>query len=346
MSKSLNEERIVQSSEMVPRITSFGPFRVLMHARRLERDGAPIPIGSRAFDLLCILVGRAGEVVSKRELLAKAWPDLLVGESNLRYQIAQLRRALDDGQDDERYVTNVPGRGYCFVAPVDHAAARPEQSNPSEAIAHTDFPSWPSRIVGRNVQVLALVEYLSAHRFVTVRGPGSIGKTTVAVALAYKLESEFRDSIRFIDLGMLEDPNLVAVATASALGLLVPVEDPTPRLIEALRDRRLLVIFDNCEHVVEAVAQLAEKIYHQAPRVSIIATSREALGAAGEFVFDLSAIETPPEHPEDRSAIVRISAARLLMESAAVAGYDAAFAAEDADVVARICRRLAARSLT
>lgn len=98
---------------------SFGPFRIVPYARLLERDGSPTPLSSRAFDLLCLLVSRPGEVVSKGELIARTWPDVTVEESSLRFHITQLRRALSDGQDGQRYVVNVPGRGYCFVAHVD-----------------------------------------------------------------------------------------------------------------------------------------------------------------------------------------------------------------------------------
>jgi DNA-binding winged helix-turn-helix (wHTH) protein len=110
-------------AEVVWRAFSFGPFRIISHARLVERDGSPMPLDSRAFDLLCVLVSRPGKVVSKGELMAKVWPDLTVEESNLRFHIAQLRRALSDDQGGERYVTNVPGRGYCFVAPVGCAAS-------------------------------------------------------------------------------------------------------------------------------------------------------------------------------------------------------------------------------
>ena len=110
-------------AEVVWRAFSFGPFRIISHARLVERDGSPMPLDSRAFDLLCVLVSRPGEVVSKGELMAKVLPDLTVDESNLRFLIAQLRRALSDGQGGEGYVTNVPGRGYCFVAPVGCAAS-------------------------------------------------------------------------------------------------------------------------------------------------------------------------------------------------------------------------------
>jgi DNA-binding winged helix-turn-helix (wHTH) protein len=110
-------------AEVVPHAFAFGPFRIVPRARLLECDGARMPVGSRAFDLLCALVSRPGEVVSKSELMARVWPDLTVEESNLRFHIAQLRRALGDGQEGRRYVTNIPGRGYCFVARVDRAAS-------------------------------------------------------------------------------------------------------------------------------------------------------------------------------------------------------------------------------
>jgi DNA-binding winged helix-turn-helix (wHTH) protein len=103
---------------------AFGAFRVIPHARLLEYRGVPVSLGSRAFDLLCLLVSRPGEVVRKDELMAKAWPDVTVEESSLRFHITQLRRALDDSQGGERYVVNIPGRGYCFVACVDREASR------------------------------------------------------------------------------------------------------------------------------------------------------------------------------------------------------------------------------
>ena len=125
-------------AEVALRAFSFGPFRIVPHARLVERDGLPMPLGSRAFDLLCVLVSRPGEVVSKGELMAKVWPDLTVEESNLRFHIAQLRRALSDGQGGERYVTNVPRRGYCFVAPVGCAASPYIQHPTVEEIYHAN----------------------------------------------------------------------------------------------------------------------------------------------------------------------------------------------------------------
>jgi DNA-binding winged helix-turn-helix (wHTH) protein len=120
-------------TEPLMQILSFGPFRVIPHARLLERDGSPVRLSSRAFDLLCLLVSRPGQVVSKGELIARTWPDVTVEESSLRFHIAQLRRVLRDSRGNERYVLNVPGRGYCFVASVTREALPIEQSHPNSS---------------------------------------------------------------------------------------------------------------------------------------------------------------------------------------------------------------------
>ena len=337
---SRNGQSAPIQADPVSEAFSFGPFRIVPHARRLERDGSPIPLGSRAFDLLCLLVSCPGELVSKDELMAKAWPDLTVDESSLRFHIAQLRRALGDGQDGERYITNVPGRGYCFVAPVDRAGSTPKQANPEDTSPNPNLPPRPTRIIGRDADIRAVAEYLSARRFVTLGGPAGIGKTTLAIALVHELRNRFKDGIVFLDLASLKDARLVVSSVASALGLVVPVEDPTPRLLESLRDRQLLLVLDSCEHVVEPAACLAEQIYQYAPSVSILATSREPLQVAGEFVFELAALEIPPEALGGEAELVTYSSARLFMECAVAAGYAANLSDGDAEIVGNICRKL------
>jgi predicted ATPase/DNA-binding winged helix-turn-helix (wHTH) protein len=340
---SRNGAKARYEAEATPEELFFGPFRIVPNARLLERDGVLVSLGSRAFDLLCLLISRAGEVVRKSELMARAWPSLTVDESSLRFHIAQLRRILGNGKDGESYVANVPGRGYCFVAPVARNASTSQQAGSREPVASQsllDLPPKPGRLIGRDTVVNALAEHLAARRFVTLRGPGGIGKTTVAIALAHQLAGNFRDGARFLDFGSLKDAHLVAVAVASTLGLVVPAGDPTPRLVEALRDRQLLLVFDNCEHVVEAVAGLAEKIHSYAPSVSILATSRESLDAASEFVIELAPLEIPPEDLRDVSGIEKYSSLRLFMECAVAAGYSDPISDADAEVIVRICRKL------
>ncbi len=337
---SRNGPSPIIDAQPVPEEFSFGPFRVVPGARLLERDGTPTPLGSRAFDLLCTLVSRPGEVVGKGELMAKTWPDLTVDESSLRFHITQLRRALGDSQDGAPYVANVPGRGYCFVAPVGRAVSPPKQAHSREATPNPHLPSRPARIIGREADIVALTHHLAERRFVTLRGPGGLGKTTLAVAVAHELGNRFRDGVRFLDLGSLKDPNHVAIAVASALGMLVPVADPSPRLIEALHDRELLLVFDSCEHVVEAVARLAEQIHQHAPDVSLLTTSRESLDVAGEFVLALAPLENPPENLGSKAELAKYSSTRLFMECAVASGGRSSFTDADAEIVARICRKL------
>ena len=324
----------------MPEALSFGPFRILPHARRLERDGAPVQVGSRAFDILCVLISRQGEVVSKADLMEKAWSGLTVEESSLRFHIAQLRRVLGGGEPGESYVTNVAGRGYCFVTRVDRTASPQGRLDAVDKAPHPNLPPRPARIIGRERDVRALAEYLVTRRFVTLRGPGGIGKTTLAIDVAHGIADQYRDGVRFLDLGSLKDPNLVAVTAASALGLLIPVGDPTSRLIAALHDRRLLLVLDSCEHVIEAASRLAEQIYQHAPGVALLATSRESLDAEGESVFELASLGIPPDNVGSAAELDRYSSTLLFMECAVAAGYAATVTDADAEVVARICRKL------
>jgi len=324
----------------MPEVFSFGPFRVLPHARRLERNGAAAQLGSRAFDILCILISRQGEVVSKAELMEKAWPGLTVDESSLRFHIAQLRRVVDGNQDGDSYVKNVAGRGYCFVALADRVASPSTRTDGVDEPSHPNLPPRPTRVIGRERDIELLAEHIATRRFVTLRGPGGIGKTTLSVALAHEVAGRFRDGIRFLDLGSLKEPNLVAVAAASALGLLIPAGDPTPRLIEALRDRQILLVFDSCEHVIEAVSRLAEQVHQQAPGVSLLATSRESLDAEGESVFELASLGIPPDSVGREAELDKYSSTRLFMECAVAAGYSAVVTDADAEIIARICRKL------
>src|SRR6195256_6109633 len=148
---------------------AFGPFRLLSEQRILLEGDKPVRLGSRAFDILTALVERAGEVVGKEELIARAWPATLVDEANLKIQVSALRRALGDGQGDNRYVVNVVGRGYNFVAPI-----RKEQlsrASPSPTIAPSaphNLPFATTRMIGREDTVTALVARLSRQRLVTI----------------------------------------------------------------------------------------------------------------------------------------------------------------------------------
>ncbi len=142
-------------------------------------------------------------------------------------------------------------------------------------------------MVGRADDVFALSNQLRVSRFVTIVGPGGVGKTTVAVAVVHDLLEAFGGEVLFVDLGSLSDPGLVASSVTSMLGLAVQSDDSTPSLIAYLRDKQLLLVLDSCEHLIDTVAAIAERIYLEAPQMHVLATSREALRVEGEQVYRL-----------------------------------------------------------
>ncbi|PTD27073.1 ATP-binding protein [Sphingomonas fennica] len=327
-----------QSSDVL----SFGPFSLAASERLLTREGTPVELGARALDILIRLASQPNEVVSKRDLLAHVWPDMIVEEGSLRFHMANLRRVLGDGIDGARYITTLTGRGYCFVAPVSRVEGRSEQRAPTlTRWAHANMPNRPIGIVGREDDVAALSQQLPAHRFVTIVGGGGIGKTTVAVEVGHTLADSFAGAVLFVDLGMLSDPDLVATAVASMLGLSIQSEDPTPGLIAYLRNKRILLILDTCEHLIDAVAALSAQVFAAAPQVHILATSREALEVNGERIHRLVPLACPPGDAEAMAAAVHsFSATRLFIERVAASGTGLDLGDADAAVVTSICRNL------
>jgi len=320
---------------------SFGPFCLIEGERLLTRDGEPVELGARAFDVLIALVSRPNEPVSKRELMAAVWPDVSVEEGSLRFHIAGLRKALGDGKNGARYITTLAGRGYCFVAPISRSSAHRNAVTDDAAPPRTNLPGRLARMVGREESVRALSDQLLATRFVTIVGAGGVGKTTVAVSVAHDLVERFAGAVLFADFGALSDPSLVPASIASMLGLSVGSDDPVPGLMSHLRDKRMLLVLDNCEHVIAAAAELAARIHPSAPQIHILATSREALRVEGEQVYQLSTLAFPPEDMALASIeALRFPATQLFVERAAASGASAEISESDAAIVADICRKL------
>src|SRR5450631_1273958 len=323
-------------------VISFGPFSLIASERLLTKDGAPIELSARALDILVALLSHPNEIVGKKELLARVWPDVIVEEGSLRFHMTYLRKALGDGKAGARYITTLPGRGYCFVAPISRPdSQRDEASVAAGSFPHANLPNRQGRVVGRDEDVLKLSAQLSASRFVTIVGAGGVGKTTVAIAVGHHLIDAFSGALLFVDLGMLGDADLVTAGMASMLGLSVQSNDATPNLIAYLRDKRILLILDTSEHLVEAVAPLAASIIGAAPQVHILATSREALRVDGEHIYRLDALACPPDDPGLTAAAVwTFPAMQLFMERAAESGVRLEVSDAQAPIVAGICRKL------
>jgi predicted ATPase/DNA-binding winged helix-turn-helix (wHTH) protein len=318
---------------------SFGPYRLLPAQRLLVEGDKPVRLGSRALDMLIALVEHPGEVVSRDELMARVWPNTHVDEGNLKFQISALRRTLGGGN---RYLVNVPGRGYSFVAPVARAeeagTAAPE---PVETETAHNLPALLTRLIGRGDTITRLAHQLLRQRLLTIVGAGGIGKTSVALAVAEQLIPAYEHGVWLIDLAPLADPRLVPSTLAAALGFEIRGENPLPGLVASFQDKKMLLVLDNCEHVIDAAAALAVGVLAGAPGVQMLATSREPLRTEGEHVHRLSPLASPP-------ALARLTAAealgfpavRLFVERAAATLDEFELTDADAPIVADICGRL------
>ncbi|WP_213775777.1 winged helix-turn-helix domain-containing protein [Bradyrhizobium sp. dw_78] len=316
---------------LVGREARFGPFRLIPARQLLLCGDRIVPLGARAFEVLLTLVGHAGELVGKETLISKAWPNTYVDESNLRTAIAAIRRALS-GQDSVRFLATVPGRGYRFVASVTI----------SDDVAHRrNLPASIARVIGREHAIDALVAELKAHRLVTVVGPGGVGKTTTALSAARRTveRREFSAAV-VVDLAHLKDPVLVPSALRSALGVVADGDDMSA-IQTHLADERLLILIDSCEPLLAAAAAEAESILTLAPRVSVLATSREPLRADGERIWRLDPLSAPPPYAScSASKALEFSAVELFCERAAASRADFELTDSIAREVCEICRRL------
>jgi predicted ATPase len=270
-----------------------------------------------------------------------------VEESSLRFHIKNLRKALGDTQSDTRYVTNVPGRGYCFAAQVDRMerADNPRSGGPRSGGvgigARSNLPARGTVIVGRAESMESVSRELSRRRIVTIAGPAGIGKTSLAIATAAMLRGNFGDAVLFVDLAPIEDPSLVISALASTLGLVLRADEPVAAIVDFLRDERVLIVLDNCEQVIEAVAGLADRILRETVETHILITSREPLRIAGERVHRLAPLECPPVKADITAGEAKAYAAVQLFVERASASVDG-FSLDDASApaVSEICRRL------
>ncbi|MER9432015.1 winged helix-turn-helix domain-containing protein [Mesorhizobium sp. M0408] len=322
---------------------SFGSFRLDRAQRLLLQDGEPVRIGSRALDLLIALIDRAGDIVSRHELLELVWRNVVVDEAGVRVHMASLRRALGDGRDGARYIVNIAGRGYSFVAPIAPNEPDPQPPPPAASLAPRStgrVPPPPRSLIGREAVITSLSELLLARRFISIVGPGGIGKTTVAAAIVQRLQSAFDDTnVIFVDFGAMTEGRLVPGAVIAAVGCAIGGADPVTELVTFLADKRVLIIFDSCEHLVDPTSLLAGELFQRSPGVHLLVTSRESLRVDGETVHLLSPLAYPADEFPTAPEALATPAVQLFMDRAAYSGFHGELTDSDAPVVGEICRR-------
>jgi predicted ATPase/DNA-binding winged helix-turn-helix (wHTH) protein len=319
----------------VTRIFELGPFRLDADAALLTRDGALTPLGPRAIRVLSTLVAHAGDYVSKARLLDTAWPGVVVEESNLAVQVAAIRRALAQAPGAERWIETLPRRGYRFVGPVRELTDDRSVAD----IKLTNLPEALTSFIGREREMVEIKRLLASKRLVTIVGAGGIGKTRLALQAAAEVVDAYRDGVWLVELASIRDPSLVPTAVAKSLGVPERSGKPVGESLRAyLKSRQLLLILDNCEHLLDACASLADVLVRGHADLTMLATSREPLRVAGEQTYPLQPLSLPRQG--EKIEIMRSDAVQLFVERVQQQLPDFELTVARAPAVAELCIHL------
>jgi predicted ATPase/DNA-binding SARP family transcriptional activator len=256
-------------------------------------------------------------------------------------KIRRLYQAILDGHyPPERPAETEPG---LTASREEKRRPGPIENGPPEprpAISH-NLPHQLTGFVGRERELAELQQLLGRARLITLTGPGGCGKTRLALEVGGALLTSYPDGVWLVDLAPLFDPDLVPRAVSKLFGIRESADQPVvAALIESLRARCLLLILDNCEHILDACAHLADALLRSCPRVRILATSREGLGVAGELLWPVSSLALPPEGAVAVDQIGAYAAVRLFVERAGAARPGFGITTVNAPVIAQVCRRL------
>jgi predicted ATPase/DNA-binding winged helix-turn-helix (wHTH) protein len=322
-------------------------LQLLPQGREVLVNGTAVQIGRRAFDILSVLVQARGKLVTKDEILSRVWCEAIVEENALQAQISALRKALGEHR---KYIKTVPGRGYQFSGDAtlvegakgafSHAGPMSAEMGP-RARSLTNLPAPTSELIGREADLREVQKLVSAHRLVTLAGPGGIGKTRLAQEAARHLLASFADGVWIAELAPLSDPDLVPATVATTLGLDVSQDAlSTDDIAKELGAKRILLVLDNCEHVIDAAARMAEALLRSGSSVHVIATSREPLRAEAEFVYRVSSLALPADDTEDVDVFLQAGAVQLFVARARGAESHFSIDKHAGSTITAICRRL------
>lgn len=322
---------------MTERIFRFGAFELRPERVQLLNSGVPVGLGSRAIAILTLLAERAGTVVSVQEITSHVWPNLFIQDNNLRVHLTAIRRALRTAKAGGVEITNVPGRGYRLNADVTVDSAVPSDPGAGFGLRPLPLPLLINRLIGRADCVASVIENVDQHRLVTVVGPGGIGKTSVALAALSTFAT--RITTCFVDLTNCTSVEHVTTAVAAALQSPMGSEATPAVLLDCIRQAELILLLDNCEHLIDIIARVAETVLQSCPGVKLLATSREPLRALGEVQFHIQPLPVPAM-ADQIEAIADSPAATLFVERVQASAGAFAITEDNAKQIVNVCRSL------
>jgi predicted ATPase/DNA-binding winged helix-turn-helix (wHTH) protein len=324
-------------------VYAYEQWEIDLGRRELRSRGIPVPLGGRAFEVVTVLVQSATELVTKDHMMERVWPGAIVGEGTLHVHISAVRKALGE---DRAMLKTVSGRGYRLLGSwtrQQREATAPPVYSPltrTSGAPANNFPPLINRLVGRAAAAQFVRDLVSAYRVVTLTGPGGIGKTSLAIKAVRYLLPDFEDGGWIVELASLADPGLVPSTVASTLGLKLSGEISADSVARAVGGRHLLLVLDNCEHVIDAAANLAETFTRLCPRTTIVATSRETLRIDGETVYRVLPLDVPAPGQAAPDYIMQYSAVELFVARTKALNAGFSPTAEDLSSIATICRHL------
>lgn len=327
----------------------IGPLQVDIDRREMLIDGTPVRIGSRAFDMLAVLIAANGGLVSKNDMLKQVWPNAVVEENNLQVHMSTLRKLLGESRG---LIQTVSGRGYRLVRNGTAASTAAEwdageaevpdqpEDRPPGRVAQNNLPVHFSALIGRDKALDDISQALVAARQVTLVGSGGIGKTRLAVEVARGLLTRFPDGVYLVQLASTSDATSVLAAFAATVGVNPAIGPLTlARVSKELGERRVLFVLDNCEHVLGPAAELAETLLGVGPAICVLATSREPLRIMNEHLYWVASLQVPDQGDQGQDVLQCSAVELFLMRARAI---DARFSSDEKSIqlTGMVCRRL------
>ena len=315
----------------------IGQLLISIESREIQLDSESLRIGSRAFDILELLIRAQGTLVSKDEIMRRVWPDTVVEENNLQVHVAALRKALGADRD---LIKTVPGRGYRLIPAHEEPPLQHEDAIGLLPCASYTLAAGVSALIGRQPLVAQVLNALSAARVLTLVGAGGIGKTRVALEVAGQAATRFPDGLVFVPLASVSNARFALEALAGALGMKLPAGRLSSDLIAAeIAGRRVLIVLDNCEHVIDAAAEMARAMTASNPALCVLATSREALRIQDEVLYQVPSLDVPLDASRSEH-ILQTSAVQLFLSRART--IDPHFSSDERSIflTGLVCRRL------